>query len=92
MPHPSHRWGTTCVLRSNSWNGPPPAEGDMLRTPGGAWYLVDDVRHGTGIGHYRMAVTRIPPQELDELAVAVPEAFDLDVEHQRVFSFAWARR
>jgi hypothetical protein len=44
------------ILRSNGWEGPPPAEGDGLQTPDGRTFRVLDVAEGPGPGQYRMEV------------------------------------
>jgi hypothetical protein len=66
--------GTPCTLRSTSWDGPPPAPGDLVCTTAGSWYLVTTVAAGAGVGHYRLGVVRRGrqrPPEADEADATV---------------------
>lgn len=74
--------GTPCTLRSNAWDGPGPAEGDLLVTKAGSWYLVLGVVAGAGVGHYRLDVVRMGKTR--PMAADDPDA--------RVFGWTWASR
>lgn len=52
--------GTQCKLRCYHSDGPPPVEGDFLRTRTGTCYRIDRVRESTS-GHvaYVFTVTRL---------------------------------
>ncbi len=52
--------GTRCTLRMYRWAGPPPVEGDFLRTRAGSCYLIDEVRESRSahIAHV-LRVTRL---------------------------------
>jgi len=45
------------TLRSVGWDGLPPAEGDVVRTPDGHLLLVTAVAEGAGPGQYRLDCT-----------------------------------
>lgn len=58
-PGPRSLSTAQCTLRSTEWDGPAPAEGDLLCTTAGSWYLVLAVAAGAGLGHYRLTCARM---------------------------------
>lgn len=74
--------GTPCTLRSTSWDGPGPVEGDLLTTRAGSWYLVLAVAAGAGVGHYR----------LDVLRMGKTRPVEADDPEMRIFRWTWAPR
>lgn len=47
------------ILRSSGWDGPAPAEGDVLLDPTGAAVLVETVAAGPGAGQWRIEGRRV---------------------------------
>lgn len=71
-----------CTLRSHSWDGPAPAEGDLLVSTGGSWYLVLAVAAGAGLGHYRLDCSRMGKTR--PMAADLPDA--------TIWRWRWAPR
>lgn len=45
------------VLRTTEWDGPDPAEGDVVQLPGGDVALVEWVARGAGLGQWTLHVS-----------------------------------